>query len=384
LRFLLEDLATGNVLVEYITGEIPPEQAASWKLYGFGYISTVASVRLSIYNAASGSGDNDLALDDVEIRHCTPPVTVTLPANDFVKICEGTSFTMDGLYVDDTTFGMDLTMRLERNLTGRFYDPTAWTPVNGTELTSDNGSIDTVYSFVVSPSDTGYYRVVASSPALIDRYYCRAMSRIVRLDVTKVHIPPDIRIYVKPEPGLVVNLSSYIDSLHRAYDIQWTNGVSPALLGGTETTTGTIDFATWGGYFSTHIYTYEMTDAVCGTGRAKVYLRIVKSYSDTLTVRICKDLPQTDRLNLNQILGLEAEGGQWTWLTNTNNVFSDNVTVVPAGRRHEGAYLFDAVAAFAQAGPDYYYKNNPNEKKFEFEYSNHTGTMKKKVKLIVY
>ncbi|MDR2563720.1 MAG: hypothetical protein LBC98_07235 [Prevotellaceae bacterium] len=384
LRFVLTDPANGDVLAEYITGEIQPEQTADWKLFGFAYTSTGAAVQLSIYNAATGNGDNDLAIDDVEIRLCVPPVTMAQPANDFEELCEGSSFSIDGSYIDNNTFGTDLIMRLEYNASGQIYEPSQWTTVSGTELTSSAGSIDTVYSFAASPSNAGYYRVVVANPLLIGLYRCRSMSRIVYLDVTKAHVPPDVRIYLKPEAGMTLNLSAYIDSLDRPYSLKWTAGRSVPFVPGTENTTGTVEFSSPNGYFSTYIYTCDITDSICGTRQAKAYVRILQKNIDTLTVRICKDLPETDRINLNQILGLESLGAQWTWLTNSNNVFSDNITIIPAGNRHEGAYLFNALQAFAQAGTAYYHLNNPNEKKFEFEYANPAGTMKKRVKLIVY
>ena len=384
LRFVIDDPATGNVLAEYFTGEIPPQQNPEWKHYGFSFRTGSADIRLSIYNAVTNSGDNDLALDDVEIRLCAPPVNITQPANDRVEICEGTSFTIAGNYHDDSTFGASLKIRLERNTTSRPYDPSAWSAVNNTEITSGNSNISAAYTFAATTADTGYYRIVVASPANINRYNCRTMSRIVRLDVVEAHRPQDIRMSVKPEPGMIVNLSSYLDSLPRSQGIRWSSGISPSITPGTETTTGTVNLSSWNGFFSTYIYTCELTDQLCGTSQARAYLKIGRNYYDTLTVRVCTEIAQTERLNLNQILGLEAVGGQWNWISNTNNVFSDNITTVPAGQRHEGAYLFNAIAALAQAGAEYNHRGNPNEKKFEFEYTNPSGTMKKRVKLIVY
>ena len=243
LRFVLHDITTGDCIAEYYTGEVPsePGTVGVWRLYGFTLPVESTRVHLEIYNDALTAGTgNDFAIDDVEMRFCLNPLTLTLPTRDTLDVCEGTTVTFDGAYTDDGTFGSDLALRLEYNPTDNLNDPASWTLVTGTEQLSANGAIGTVQQFKAAMSNIGYYRLVASdNSGGINKYYCRAMSRIIRLDVTESYIPPDIRLNVTPATGSL-NLSSYLDSLDFPHRIDWL----PASAF-TNLTLGTIDVSGW-------------------------------------------------------------------------------------------------------------------------------------------
>ncbi|MDR2425338.1 MAG: hypothetical protein LBD59_11560 [Prevotellaceae bacterium] len=379
LRFVLQDTVTGAIFAEYHTGNLPLASASlQWLVYGFNYTLQSSSVRLSIYCEGG-----DLAVDDIEIRRCIAPVTVTAPQTDEMILCSGTAYDLTGNYSDDGTFGSSLVLRWEKNTTNNPYDTAAWTAVTGSQVINNYPAMSIVHPLNVTAADSGYYRLVASSPSAIDQqYYCRAMSRIVRLNVVERYVPSDIRLYVNPSAG-TVDLSSYIDTLTFDYSINWAP--APAFAANTAQTTGTIDVSNWA-VPTTAVYTYSVDIVQCGTATAKVYLRTVSDYNKTTTVSICKSLPNSETINLNRILGLQTGNGQWNFnLHDANDVFKNNVSAISTGR-HAGAKVFNAAKAFAEASniAAYYdYNGDTSKKQFVFEYSD-GNNISKKVILIVY
>jgi hypothetical protein len=174
----LEDLY-GNVFVEYHTF-VPNDGNNAWKLYGFRFTvpENVSSVKLKIFNHSTGSAGNDFAFDDIEIRFCPPPVSLTQPADLTPEICASTPFTFAGSYTDDGSFGDSLVYRWE-------YSPSGdggWTSVTSSRGYSSNGTVNSVYTLnPVKVSDAGYYRLSVTDSA--NRYSCRAVSDAVHLRV---------------------------------------------------------------------------------------------------------------------------------------------------------------------------------------------------------
>ena len=379
LHFVLQDTATGAIFAEYHTGGIPLETGNSltWRLYGFAFTLQSSAVRMSIY-----SDGGDFVVDDIEIRHCIAPVTVNMPQTDELIMCVGTAYDFTGEYIDDGTFGNPVVLRWEKNISGNPYDTAAWITVTGSQVNNNYPNISIVHHFSIATIDSGYYRLVAASPSAIDgQYYCRAMSRIIRLNVVEKYVPSDIRLYVNPSAG-TVDLSSYIDTLNFDYSINWMP--APAFLANTTQTTGTIDVSKWS-IPTTAVYTYNIDIVQCGTVKAKVYLRTIADYNKTTTVSICQSLPNSEAINLNRILGLETGNGQWNFnLHDADDVFKNNVSEISTGR-HAGAKTFNATKAFAEtAGTVYYdYNGDTSKKQFVFEYSD-GNNISKKVILIVY
>ena len=92
LRFELTDEETGDLLAHRSTGDIPYDPdltvntdflySSKWYLHGMNFTVPpgVNSIRLTIYNdVASNGAGNDFALDDIEIRQCTPKVSIVSP-----------------------------------------------------------------------------------------------------------------------------------------------------------------------------------------------------------------------------------------------------------------------------------------------------------------
>jgi hypothetical protein len=181
--FIVED-SNENVLAHYYT-DIPNDGNPTWKQYGFRFTvpNGQSSIILKIVNNGAGSDGNDFAMDDIEIRLCVQPVTLTQLNNMDTTLCVGDTYTLKGNYTDNNTFGTNLVSRWEYNA-GDINNPSAWTPITGTEQTSDNGSIENEY--VISSvllSDAGYYRMAVANDENINNYNCRAMSDMIHIHV---------------------------------------------------------------------------------------------------------------------------------------------------------------------------------------------------------
>ncbi|MDR2466913.1 MAG: hypothetical protein LBD35_05915 [Prevotellaceae bacterium] len=380
LKFVIQDEMTGAILAEFFTGALPAErQAGVWRLYGFEFVAAHADIRLSVFNAAKTN--SALVLDDIELRFCAPPATVSQPAADISETCDRGLVTLAGSYSDDGTFGAGLVGRWEHNATDDLHNPLAWMPVAGSEVASPGNRIDVVHSFYADSGSAGHYRLAVANAAAMPNGKCRAVSRIIRLDMSDRYVPPDIRLIVRLSPTLRVELSSCLDSLDFNYTVEWTpRTYGAALVQGTERSTGEIDLSAWHAHsFAT--FTYDIASTACGTQRAKAFVSAAAEHDHTMEVEICRTPRLNHRVNLNRITGIASATGQWDWTNIAGAVFDAAITEVAAGR-YAGAKFFDADAAFAAAtDPSYIYAGNPNKKKFEFEYRD--GGIRQRVVLIV-
>jgi hypothetical protein len=132
---------------------------------------------MKIINNGAGSNGNDFVMDDIEIRLCTPPVTLIQPPDMDVNICPGESLTFSGSYTDNGNFGNSPVYRWEKN-TGD------WHVIDGTRGNSTGGTVNSSYTIEsIVAADTGYYRLAVADAASIDRYNCRAMSNIIHVRI---------------------------------------------------------------------------------------------------------------------------------------------------------------------------------------------------------
>jgi hypothetical protein len=180
---LIED-ESGNILAQYYTGNIP-DNDPNWKQYGFKFTvpNGQNTIVMRIINNGAGSSGNDFVMDDIEIRFCAPPVTLTQPEKTDTAICLGSPFTFAGNYTDNDVFGLNLKYRWEKN-TGDINNPGDWHKISITQGDSNNGTVNSIYT-ITSPvaADAGYYRLAVADAANIDNYNCRAMSDIVHLRI---------------------------------------------------------------------------------------------------------------------------------------------------------------------------------------------------------
>ncbi|GHT75955.1 hypothetical protein FACS189413_00420 [Bacteroidia bacterium] len=187
LRFEVYDGSNPTqLLTSYNTDIIGPDYITSngtdignWNRYGFTFPTTSSSVILKIINNAPGGNGNDLALDDIQVRFCTPAISLTNPASG-ASISGCDNVILAGNYTDDgVAFGNNLVACWEYSTTNDITNASLWSPVAGTEKTSSNGTI----SLSNTVTQSGYYRLVVANSSNINTYNCRAMSNPISVTV---------------------------------------------------------------------------------------------------------------------------------------------------------------------------------------------------------
>ena len=179
LKFVLTDPDTGALLAIYNTGDIPFDstfindyscwkQSVKWQLVGMNF--TVPSgqnkIRLTIYNNATGTTGNDFAIDDIEIRLCTPPVTIEGEA----EVCPHVPTTLTANFTNDGTFPEPLAYKW-------FFsaDSASW------ETLDETSNVLTIPN--VQKADSGWYQVAVAGSEEIEYLRCRAISEPYLLKV---------------------------------------------------------------------------------------------------------------------------------------------------------------------------------------------------------
>jgi hypothetical protein len=385
LKFELSDL-NGNVLAVYHTGKLPRTANATglvWLQYGFAFNNMDnSSVIMKIYNDGAGGAGNDFVMDDIEIRLCTPPVTLNVADS---TVCIGTKLELTGNYIDDGTFGNELTYRWE--FLG--IDSTSWSKLEQDNVLS--GTVNKTWTIdPVTKADEGYYRLLVSANGNIDRVNCRASSDSVLVKVVRMVIAPDIRVDICPAPGNTIRLTSFLDSID-FFGVKWekSNPASPDIDAITGLVSG-VDFKKQ----STYMYKYSL-ESKCETSSAMAYIHTLRNKIQraTDTIVICKDQELSKYVQLNQIVGLEL-GGTWSYPDDPDNTTSTNVIPFPAGSKYLGAQIFNARKAWEEASdsssdPEYgiTYKGDAEAKKFVFTYTapsgSCVGTQSKTIVIIV-
>jgi gliding motility-associated-like protein len=171
----LEDIATGNTIHSFSTGDIPRTSSPIWIPYEFAFTNpvNVSNVRVHIIDNVNTilTQGNDLAIDDIEVSMCTPAVEVT--SED--TVCVGSTATFTGIFVNNGTFLEPLAYQWLKSATPETDKSSNWINIGNDSpvLTINN----------VLRSDSGYYRLAVSSANTIDNESCRAMSDPVYMAV---------------------------------------------------------------------------------------------------------------------------------------------------------------------------------------------------------
>jgi hypothetical protein len=326
---------------------------------------------------------NDFAIDDIEVRLCISPVLARINGKTNETTCFGDSIrlTVDP-YTDDGILIVSNTDSLEgywtKSSTGNLNEPNDWSIIPETHIKGAAGARTLIippFDDLSSGDGAVYYRfiIMKANTGSNLNINCRAISEVLsvseRRQITKY---PDIRLQLCPDPARPIYLSSYLDSLYFK-TIAWSkvsNG-SPNFGNNSETGTGELrseDFS-----LGTHIYQYNIVNE-CAGDSGKVYIKVLsKSVVGSLpdTVVVCRLIPSTAYLQLNQILGIEANG---TW-----DIPADLKSFVAESSppsHFAGAYVFDAQSAWVSLNTDpaynIAYNNDVNSAAFKFTYS--TGT----------
>ena len=189
LTFVLTHPQTGAELARYNTDTIAHDWSlfgtpsawkytANWQLVGMNFTvpEGVDAVRLSIRNNASGSSTgNDFAMDDIEIRLCTPPVFI----DGETEVCENAETVMRAEFANDGTFAEPLAYKWWFSA-----DSLTWTELSETTnvLTLPNRQ----------KADSGWYRVAVSGAGNIESINCRAMSEPFHMTIIECEPPEPI------------------------------------------------------------------------------------------------------------------------------------------------------------------------------------------------
>ena len=149
----------------------------SWQQFGMTFSVPQGETSI-VYRVFSGAGGNggDFALDDIEIRLCTPPVEVDSPTD---SLCMGSNYTLKANMNDVGSLVEPITYTWYKN-TEKNYNNDGWVEIaTGSELPIKN----------ITKKDEGYYKVVATSAGTTGEYtMCGSFSDIVPLMVKKCEI----------------------------------------------------------------------------------------------------------------------------------------------------------------------------------------------------
>jgi hypothetical protein len=151
---------------------------------------------------------------------------------------------------------------------------------------------------------------------------------------------PDLRIRVCPD-GKPVNLSKYVDTLDLPAAPQWSginisaNGVIPASV--LNAHNGLLTF------------TYTVNNPCVGNITRKAYVETLKTgrmrpLKDTIV--ICYE--NADAVNINQIFGIDAGKGTWTYLSHSANDIKDYVTESHSST-YDGAVVLNGKALYGSS-----------------------------------
>ena len=186
LKFVLADPVTDAELAMYDTGDIPFDsafigdnmcwqQSVEWRLVGMNFTVPAGqnSIKLTIYNNATGSNGNDFAIDDIEIRLCAPPVAI----EGETEVCTNNPTTLTANFSNDGTFAEPLAYKWWHST-----DSITWTEISG--FNGENLLID-----AVQKSDSGWYKVAVSGDGNIESENCRAVSDPFLLKVNTCDSP---------------------------------------------------------------------------------------------------------------------------------------------------------------------------------------------------
>ena len=182
IRMQVLNKQNGSIIHE--TSDITIPKGNVWKQHGFDFIlpAGVTSISFKIINKQPKNTGNDLGIDDIEIRFCAPPVSISIP--DSIEQCGGTPLVLNGNYIDNGTFGNNLSYRWEYSATGSINTASEWTVVNGSQGVSTNGTISSTHTIpALAAQHTGYYRLVVGTTSTIQGWTCRAASNIVKVIV---------------------------------------------------------------------------------------------------------------------------------------------------------------------------------------------------------
>ena len=184
-QFEMQMVNKQNGAILYTTGTMGTHMTNEWKRYGFDFVlpSGAKDVTFKVINRTTTG--NVLAIDDIEIRFCTPPIVIPNYSSKIDK-CTGSSITLNGNYTDDGTFGNSLSYRWEYSSTGNIYNQSDWSVVSGSAGVSSNGTISSSHTISsLGLQHGGYYRMIVGTSSSITGWNCRTVSDEINVVVVQ-------------------------------------------------------------------------------------------------------------------------------------------------------------------------------------------------------
>ena len=382
IRWNIHSASDSSTLASFLVPALPSQTTGAWLQYGFKFTvpDNVDSVYFDLYNYCIAPSGNDFAIDDIEVRLCVSPVIALVNGSKSETVCYGDtlSFTVDP-YTDDGILVVSNSAVLEgfwiKSSTGDLNKDSDWSIISGTTVRGTAGGRTLTipeYREILLTDSTMYYRfvVMKANSGSGSNISCRAISDMLTVE-GRIHISnyPDIRLQLCPNPSRSLYLSSYLDTIY-FQSLSWNrvSQSSPAFRNNSETTTG--ELLTNNFQLGTHIYQYKI-DNLCASDSARLYIKVLsKSVVGHLpdTVIVCRSIHSSAYLQLNQILGIEANG---VWDVDQN--LQPFVSEAPAQSYFRGAYIFDAQSAWQSLSSNQLYnlnyKGDANSASFKFTYN---------------
>ncbi len=203
LAFTLKNTTDNSVIAQFTTQDVGG--SGQWRQFGFDFQvpDGVSKIKLYINNNVSGSSDNgnDFVLDDIQIRLCNAPITITSNAKTCIS-----DVPIQAVFVNNNNItGGQFVYRWEYST-----DSINWLTYKN-DSTISMGTNATFIDSIIVPSaeaTTHYYRLVAGSPGTIGTT-CRMESAPYRPNVPQGNISfssiPDQCIY-----NASVDLSGFV------------------------------------------------------------------------------------------------------------------------------------------------------------------------------
>ncbi len=297
---------SNNVIVRFNTGNLKDgyeddaAHAGKWKQYGFEFIipNGINSVTMKIKDNGLGSQGNDFVLDDIEIRICNPPITVS--SNPV--LCK-------------TTVPVSATFNNNNNITGGTIifrweystDNINWN-ILGADTTKPLNAVASFTSTVIENSldaAVRYYRIVAGSPGTYTTN-CKMISASHKPNVdntvcgTQVSLTSDTIC-----KGETTKLKATVLKGKRPYVFTWSSNVVLSQI----VTNDSISEITVNPAI-TATYSVSVSDATNtnpGQAQGTVTTIVVPTLSDVCNDKAAFTLPDADPVNCS-ISGVGVTG----------------------------------------------------------------------------
>ena len=222
---------SNNIIARFNTGNLKdgyedlPAYAGKWKQYGFVFVvpTGINSITMKIHDNGSGSAGNDFVMDDIEIRICNPPITIT--SNPV--LCKPTVPITATFNNNNNITGGTIEYRWEYST-----DNINWN-ILGADSTKAIGAIATFTSTVIEPSINAsirYYRMVAGSPGTYTTN-CKIISASNKPNVNTSTCGPQISITSDTIcNGETSKLRATVLSGKKPYTFAWSANFTPAQI----------------------------------------------------------------------------------------------------------------------------------------------------------